>query len=237
MEILKVENLTKKGYFEDVSFVVNKDDKVVFLSEKSTTTTMLFKILCGEEEADSGSFRWGSTITWGYLPENNEKFFKGCDLNLVQWLGQFAKETEQRDETFLRSWLGRMLFTGEESQKKASVISGGERVRCMMSRAMLKGSNVLIFDEPTNHLDIKAVTWLESFLKDFKGAVIVISHDRYFLDRVTTKTIELENGHRVLAHISGKLRMNFIKIVPGDKVTLELSPYDLTKGRIIWRDK
>ena len=192
-EILKVENLTKKGHFENVSFVINKDDKVVFLSEKSTTTTMLFKILAGEEEADSGSFRWGSTITWGYLPENNEKFFKGCDLNLVQWLGQFAKETEQRDETFLRSWLGRMLFTGEESQKKASVISGGERVRCMMSRAMLKGSNVLIFDEPTNHLDLESITSLNKAMINFKGPILFTSHDHELVQTVANRVIVIDD--------------------------------------------
>ena len=156
-EILSVENLSKKGYFEKVSFTVNKGDKIGFLSDKSTEITMLFKLLTGEEQPDSGTIKWGTTITVGYMPENNESFFKGVDLNLVDWLAQFAKEKDQRDETFLRSWLGRMLFTGEESQKKASVISGGERVRCMLSRAMLKGSNVLIFDEPTNHLDLESI--------------------------------------------------------------------------------
>ncbi len=188
-DILTVENLTKKGYFENVSFVLNKDDKIGFLSDKSTTTTMLFKILAGEEEPDSGSFKWGSTITTGYLPENNESYFAGVDLNLVQWLAQYAKEKDQRDETFLRGWLGRMLFTGEESQKKAKVISGGERVRCMMSRAMLKGSNVLIFDEPTNHLDLESITSLNKGMINFKGPILFTSHDHELMQTVANRII------------------------------------------------
>ncbi len=188
-DILVVENLTKKGYFENVSFVLNKEDKVGFLSDKSTTTTMLFKILAGEVEPDSGSYKWGSTITVGYLPENNESYFAGCDLNLVQWLGQYAQEKDQRDETFLRGWLGRMLFTGEESQKKACVISGGERVRCMMSRAMLKGSNVLIFDEPTNHLDLESITSLNKGMINFKGPILFTSHDHELMQTVANRII------------------------------------------------
>ncbi|MBP3630741.1 MAG: ATP-binding cassette domain-containing protein [Clostridia bacterium] len=188
-DILTVENLTKKGYFENVSFVLNKDDKIGFLSDKSTTTTMLFKILAGEEEPDSGSYKWGSTITTGYLPENNESYFAGVDLNLVQWLGQYAKEKDQRDETFLRGWLGRMLFTGEESQKKAKVISGGERVRCMLSRAMLKGSNVLIFDEPTNHLDLESITSLNKGMINFKGPILFTSHDHELMQTVANRII------------------------------------------------
>ena len=192
-DILTVENLTKKGYFENVSFVLNKDDKIGFLSDKSTTTTMLFKILAGEEEPDSGSYKWGSTITAGYLPENNEAYFSGVDLNLVQWLGQYAKEKDQRDETFLRGWLGRMLFTGEESQKKAKVISGGERVRCMLSRAMLKGSNVLIFDEPTNHLDLESITSLNKGMINFKGPILFTSHDHELMQTVANRIIVIND--------------------------------------------
>ncbi len=192
-DILSVENLTKKGYFENVSFVLNKDDKIGFLSDKSTTTTMLFKILAGEEEPDSGSYKWGSTITAGYLPENNESYFAGVDLNLVQWLGQYAKEKDQRDETFLRGWLGRMLFTGEESQKKAKVISGGERVRCMLSRAMLKGSNVLIFDEPTNHLDLESITSLNKGMINFKGPILFTSHDHELMQTVANRIIVINS--------------------------------------------
>ena len=192
-EILSVENLTKEGYFKDISFTINAGDKVGFLSDKSTAITMLFKILAGEVEPDSGTVKWGSTITVGYLPENNEEYFKDCDLNLVQWLAQYAKEKDQRDETYLRSWLGRMLFTGEESQKKAKVISGGERVRCMLSRAMLKGSNVLIFDEPTNHLDLESITSLNKGMINFNGPILFTSHDHELMQTVANRIIVI-NG-------------------------------------------
>ena len=192
-DILMVENLTKKGYFENVSFVLSATDKIGFLSDKSTTITMLFKILAGEVEPDSGSFKWGSTITVGYLPENNEEYFAGVDLNLVQWLSQYAKEKDQRDETFLRGYLGRMLFTGEESQKKAKVISGGERVRCMMSRAMLKGSNVLIFDEPTNHLDLESITSLNKAMINFGGPILFTSHDHELMQTVANRIIVIND--------------------------------------------
>lgn len=192
-EILSVENLTKEGYFKDISFTINAGDKVGFLSDKSTVITMLFKILAGEVEPDSGTVKWGSTITVGYLPENNEEYFKDCDLNLVQWLAQYAKEKDQRDETYLRSWLGRMLFTGEESQKKAKVISGGERVRCMLSRAMLKGSNVLIFDEPTNHLDLESITSLNKGMINFNGPILFTSHDHELMQTVANRIIVI-NG-------------------------------------------
>lgn len=192
-EILSVENLTKEGYFKDISFTINAGDKVGFLSDKSTAITMLFKILAGEVEPDSGTVKWGSTITVGYLPENNEEYFKDCDLNLVQWLAQYAKEKDQRDETYIRSWLGRMLFTGEESQKKAKVISGGERVRCMLSRAMLKGSNVLIFDEPTNHLDLESITSLNKGMINFNGPILFTSHDHELMQTVANRIIVI-NG-------------------------------------------
>ena len=188
-DILVVDKLTKKGYFENVSFVVNRTDKIGFLSNKSTTITMLFKLLAGEEQPDSGTIKWGSTITAGYLPENNEEYFAGVDLNLVNWLGQYAKEKDQRDETYLRGFLGRMLFTGEESQKKAKVISGGERVRCMLSRAMLKGSNVLIMDEPTNHLDLESITSLNKAMINFNGPIMFTSHDHELMQTVANRII------------------------------------------------
>lgn len=195
-EILTVEGLTKKGYFEDISFIVSKTDKIGFLSDKSPSLTMLYKVLVGEEEPDSGSFKWGSTITVGYLPENNEEYFKGVDKNLVEWLAQYAKETDQRDETFLRGWLGRMLFTGEESQKKAKVLSGGEKVRCMLSRAMLKGSNVLIFDEPTNHLDLESITSLNKAMINFKGPILFTSHDHELMQTVASRIIVINDGKK-----------------------------------------
>ena len=190
-EILFVEHLTKKGYFEDVSFVVQKDQKIAFLSDNSRKITMLFNILAGEDEPDSGSIKWGITTKTGYLPENNEKYFKDCDLSLVDWLGQFSKE---KDQTYLRGWLGRMLFTGEEGMKKAKVISGGERVRCMLSRMMLQGANVLIMDEPTNHLDLESITALNKGMQNFKNPILFTSHDHELMSTVANRIIYIGKG-------------------------------------------
>lgn len=188
-DILIVDKLTKKGFFEDVSFIVSKEDKIGFMSDRSPVITMLFKILSGEEEPDSGTYTWGSTITVGYLPENNDEYFMGCDMILVDWLSQFANSKDKGDEAYLRGWLGRMLFTGEESQKKAKVISGGEKVRCMLSRAMLKGSNVLIFDEPTNHLDLESIESLNKGMVNFKGPILFTSHDHELMQTVANRII------------------------------------------------
>jgi len=189
-EILKVEKLSKKGFFENVSFTVNKDDKIAFLSDKANVITMLFKILVGEEEPDSGYIKWGSTVTVGYLPENNDAYFNGVDLSLVDWLAQYSKE---KDVTFLRSWLGRMLFTGEEGNKKASVLSGGEKVRCMMARAMLTAGNVLILDEPTNHLDLESITALNKGMINYKSPMLFTSQDHEILQTVANRIIVI-NG-------------------------------------------
>lgn len=185
-EILKVDKLTKKGYFENVSFVVNKNDKIAFLSDKANIITMLFKVLVGEEQPDSGYIKWGSTVTIGYLPENNDAYFNGVDLSLVDWLAQYSKE---KDVTFLRSWLGRMLFTGEEGAKKASVLSGGEKVRCMMARAMLTAGNVLILDEPTNHLDLESITALNKGMINYKSPMLFTSQDHEILQTVANRII------------------------------------------------
>jgi len=189
-EILKVEKLTKKGYFENLSFVVNKEDKIAFLSDKSNVITMLFKILMGEEQADSGYFKWGSTVTLGYLPENNDAYFNGVDLSLVDWLAQYSKE---KDVTFIRSWLGRMLFTGEEGMKKACVLSGGEKVRCMMARAMLTAGNVLILDEPTNHLDLESITALNKGMINYKSPMLFTSQDHEILQTVANRIIVIND--------------------------------------------
>ena len=189
-EVLKVEKLTKKGFFENVSFTVRKGDKIAFLSDKANDTTMLYKILVGEEEPDSGSVQWGNTVKISYLPENNEKYFADCDLSLVDWLSQYSKE---KDVTFIRSWLGRMLFTGEESMKKAKVISGGERVRCMMARAMLTAGNVLILDEPTNHLDLESITALNKGMINYKSPMLFTSQDHEILQTVANRIIVI-NG-------------------------------------------
>lgn len=193
-EILKVENLTKKGYFENVSFMVKSDEKIAFLADKSTTITMLFDILMGEETADCGTIEWGKTIIPAYLPENNSKYFDGCDLNLVQWIGQYSPK-EQYEE-FLRSWLGRMLFSGEEVKKAAKVLSGGEKVRCMLARMMLAGGNFLIMDEPTNHLDLESITSLNKGMINFKGNMLFATHDQEILSTVANRIIEI-NGTKV----------------------------------------
>ncbi len=191
-EILKVENLTKKGYFENVSFMVKSDEKIAFLADKSTTITMLFDILMGEETADSGTIEWGKTIIPAYLPENNSKYFDDCDLNLVQWIGQYSPK-EQYEE-FLRSWLGRMLFSGEEVKKAAKVLSGGEKVRCMLARMMLAGGNFM--DEPTNHLDLESITSLNKGMINFKGNMLFATHDQEILSTVANRIIEI-NGTKV----------------------------------------
>ncbi len=189
-DILIVEHLTKKGYFEDVSFTVQKEEKIGIVSDKSTTVSMLYDILVGKIEPDSGSVKWGKTIQFGYFPENNNEFFQGCDLTLVEWLSQFSKD---HYEEYLRGWLGRMLFSGEEALKKAKVLSGGEKVRCMLAKMMLEGGNFLIFDEPTNHLDLESITSLNNGMKNFKGCMLFTSHDQELMNTVANRIIEI-NG-------------------------------------------
>lgn len=191
-EVLRVTGLTKIGHFENVSFVVNRDDKIAFLSDKANDVTMLFKILVGEETAESGTINWGNTVKISYLPENNEKYFANCDLNLVDWLSQFSKE---KDVTYLRSWLGRMLFTGEEGMKQAKVLSGGEKVRCMMAKAMLTAGNVLILDEPTNHLDLESITALNKGMINYKSPMLFTSQDHEILQTVANRIIVI-NGKK-----------------------------------------
>lgn len=193
-EVLKVEKLAKKGFFENISFTVNKTDKIAFLCERANVITMLFKILVGEEQPDSGYIKWGATTSVSYLPENNEAYFKDCDLSLVDWLAQYSTE---KDVTYLRSWLGRMLFTGEEGMKKAKVLSGGERVRCMLARAMLKAGNVLILDEPTNHLDLESITALNKGMINYKSPMLFTSQDHEILQTVANRIISIENGQKV----------------------------------------
>ncbi|MGN1234686.1 MAG: ABC-F family ATP-binding cassette domain-containing protein, partial [Christensenellaceae bacterium] len=188
-DILLVEGLTKKGYFENVSFTVQKGDKILFLSEKSTVTTMLFDVLMGKEQPDSGTVRWGKTITASYFPQNNSEYFVGCNLNLVEWLSQFSKD---HYEEYLRGWLGRMLFSGEEALKQAKVLSGGEKVRCMLAKMMLEGGNFLIFDDPTNHLDLESITSLNNGMSAFRGCMLFTSHDQELMNTVGTRIIVLD---------------------------------------------
>ena len=191
-QLLQVEGLSKtvdgEQVLKNVSFTLKKGDKVAFVGPNSIGKTMLFKILMGEEEADEGSFKWGVTTTQAYLPSDNSEFFDGIDLSLVDWLRQYSKDP---DETFVRGFLGRMLFSGEESLKKATVLSGGERVRCMLSRMMLSGANVLLLDEPTNHLDLESITAINNGLIAFKGTALFVSHDHEFVQTIANRIIDI----------------------------------------------
>lgn len=189
-DILIVENLTKKGFFEDVSFSVQKNEKIGFLSSKSTTLSMLFDIIAGNVEPDSGTIKWGTTIIKNYMPSNFNEYFDGCNLSLIEWLGQYSSD---QYEQFLRGWLGRMLFSGEEALKKANVLSGGEKVRCMLSKTMLAGANFLIMDEPTNHLDLESITALNNGMKNFRGNMLFTSHDHEILSTVANRLIRIED--------------------------------------------
>jgi len=195
-QILEVSGLTKTidGHtlFRDLNFNVEKDDRIVFISRDPRAMTALFQIINGEEEPDAGIFRWGQTITTAYLPLDNARYFNS-DYNLLEWLGQFAKDT---NEVFLKGFLGRMLFTGEELQKKVSVLSGGEKMRCMISRMMLRDANTLILDTPTNHLDLESIQAFNNTLVNYKGNVLFSSHDHEFIQTVANRVIELTpNGN------------------------------------------
>ena len=192
-DILMVEGLTKKGYFENLDFIVQKNEKIGFVSDKSTTITMLFDVLTGKAEPDAGTVKWGKTITLSILPQNNNEYFENCDLSLVEWLSQFSND---HYEEFLRGWLGRMLFSGEEALKKAKVLSGGEKVRCMLAKMMLVGSNFLIFDEPTNHLDLESITALNNGMKNFKGCMLLTSHDQELMNTVANRIVEIDGGKK-----------------------------------------
>ncbi len=190
-DILTVEGLTKKGFFEDVTFTLQRGEKVAFLSDKSINISMLFDILMGIEQPDAGTFKWGKTVCLSYVPQNFDSFFDGVRLSLVEWINQYA--VKDHTESYLRGWLGRMLFSGEEAKKKACVLSGGEKVRCMMARAMLQGGNFVILDEPTNHLDLEAITALNKGMINFKGGMMFASHDQELMQTVADRIIEI-NG-------------------------------------------
>ena len=191
-QILSVENLRKTSaegtlLFSNVNINLLKGDKVAFVGKEHMAISALFEILAGEDKQDAGTFSWGTTITTAYLPNENSKYFTG-EYNLIDWLRQFSKD---KDETFVRGFLGQMLFSGEETLKKSNVLSGGEKVRCMISRMMLQSANLLILDEPTNHLDLESITAFNNALKDFKGTVLFTSHDREFVQTVANRIIEI----------------------------------------------
>jgi ATPase subunit of ABC transporter with duplicated ATPase domains len=191
-QLLTVENISKTidgvKVLDHVSFTLQKGDKVAFVGPDSRGKTVLLQILMGAIEPDEGSFKWGVTTTQAYLPKDNSSFFDGVEFNLVDWLRQYSKDP---DESFVRGFLGRMLFSGEESQKKAKVLSGGEKVRCMLSRMMLSGANVLLLDDPTNHLDLETITALNDGLIAFKGTMLFVSHDHEFIQTIANRIIQL----------------------------------------------
>nr|WP_295972053.1 ATP-binding cassette domain-containing protein [uncultured Bacillus sp.] len=192
-DLLRVDGISKTidgvKVLDNISFIMNKDDKIALVGTNETAKTTLFKILTGEMEADSGTYKWGVTTSQSYFPKDNSQFFEQCELNLVDWLRQFSPKDDS--ESFLRGFLGRMLFSGEEVLKKASVLSGGEKVRCMLSKMMLSGANVLLLDEPTNHLDLESITALNNGLINFKGSLIFASHDHQFIQTIANRIIEL----------------------------------------------
>ncbi len=194
-EILKVEGLTKKGFFNNLSFNVEKDQKIAFFAQNSQVITTLFNILMGKEHADSGTIHFGKTISISYLPQDNREYFENCSLSLVDWLRQYSKD---QNETFIRSWLGRMLFTGEENLKPVNVLSGGERVRCMFAKTMLESSNLIIMDEPTNHLDLESITSLNNGMKNFKGILLFSSHDQEIVETVANRIIDIRDENHVI---------------------------------------
>ena len=178
-----------KVAFKGFELNVRTGDKIAFVGREDISATTLFKVIMGELQPDHGSYRWGGSVVKSYFPKENSAFFD-TDMNLVDWLRQFSKEKE-KDEQFIRGWLGKMLFSGEESQKSARVLSGGEKVRCMLARMMLLQGNVLVLDEPTNHLDLEAITSLNNALKDFAGTVLFTSQDHQFVQTIATRIIEI----------------------------------------------
>ena len=193
-QILNVENLSAsvdgEVLFKDVDLNMAKGDKIVLFSKDSRATTAFYEILNGEQKADSGTYDWGITTNQAYLPAENHKYFEN-DLTLVDWLRQYAKTEEERDEVFIRGFLGKMIFSGEEALKTSRVLSGGEKVRCMLSRMMMERANILMLDEPTNHLDLESITAFNNSLKNFKGSVIFTTHDHEFAQTVGNRIVEL----------------------------------------------
>ena len=192
-QMLTVKGLTSKGQdgtilFENMDFTINKNDKVALLSREPRAIAAFLDILADIKKPLKGEFKWGVTTSQAYFPIDNESFFQDESLNLVDWLRQFSKD---KDESFIRGFLGRMLFSGEEALKKSTVLSGGEKVRCMLSRMMLSGGNVLMLDEPTNHLDLESITALNNGLTDFAGTILFASHDHQFMQTVANRIIEI----------------------------------------------
>jgi ATPase subunit of ABC transporter with duplicated ATPase domains len=194
-QILNVEGLSKdfegEQLFSKVDINLNKGDKIAIISKNSRAVTAFYQIITANQKADAGKHNWGVTTTQSYLPLDNSSFFQNGDLNLVDWLRQYAQTEEEREEVFLRGFLGKMIFSGEEALKKSNVLSGGEKVRCMLSRMMMKRANILVLDEPTNHLDLESIQALNNSLINFKGTVLFTTHDHEFAQTVANRVIEL----------------------------------------------
>lgn len=201
-ELLTVEGISKTidgvKVLDNVTFRLNKGDKIAFVGENEIANTTLFKILMEEMEPDEGTFKWGVSTSQSYFPRENGEFFDDCDLGIIKWLGQFTTETT---ETFLRGFLGRMLFSGDDVYKPVKVLSGGEKVRCMLSRMMLFGSNILVLDQPTNHLDLESITALNNGLIDFKGNLLFASHDHEFIQTIANRIIEIQEDGSIVDRI------------------------------------
>ena len=199
-DLLTVDGLSKtvngEKLLNNISFTLNHDDKIAIIGENEIAITALMQILAGEDEPDEGTVKWGVSTSRSYFPKDNSKYFDGCELNLVDWLRQCsAAGFETQNESYIRGFLGRMLFSGDDVFKQVNVLSGGEKVRCMLSRMMLYGSNVLILDQPTNHLDLESITAVNNGLKAFKGNVIFASHDHEFVNTVANRIIDIrEDG-------------------------------------------
>jgi len=193
-QILSVDNLSKskegKRLFQGITFTVNKGDKIAIISRDSVALTHFFEALSGENPSDTGSFTFGTTISTAYLPNDNHSYFKD-KISLIDWLRQYAQGEEEREEVYLRTFLGRMLFTGEEAMKTSNVLSGGEKVRCMLSKMMLAKANFLLMDEPTNHLDLESITALNNAMIDFRGSMLFTSHDQALVNTVANRIIEI----------------------------------------------
>ena len=191
-DILIVENLTKKPYFENLSFTVDKLDKIVFISDNTLVTTTLFDVLMGKVEADSGTIKWGVTITKDYMPTDNSEYFSKKGMNMCDWIRQYSGD-EQTD-TFVRGWLGRMLFSGDDVFKDITVLSGGEKVRLMLAKLMLSGANVIVLDDPSNHLDLETITSLNNGMIRYKGNLLFTSHDHEIISTVANRVIAFKDG-------------------------------------------
>lgn len=211
-EVLEVNNLTKiidgEKVLDNISFRLNNDDKVVFMGNDMAATA-LFEILSGKDTDYQGEFKWGVTTSQNYMPKNYNEYFDGCDLSLVDWLRQYS---EEKIESYIRGFLGRMLFSGDEALKKASVLSGGEKVRCMLSKMMLSNANVLLMDDPTNHLDLESITSVNKAVEDFSGVILFTSHDHQFISSIANRIIFIgDNG--ILDR-----KMNFDDFIESDDI-------------------